>query len=328
MASHNLSVSGYTSVITATATVTENTTTGTTRSVTLKLTVKAKDTTYARDGYYSVSCEESGTSISSQSYVCPGSGSTAVTLFEETFNVTMNSDNTTATIDFSFSANIYSSSVGAYRTITGTITKLTLTETTFTLTISEGTGTSIVVKRSGTRIYNGATLYSGDVLTITFSANTGYTLKTHTVAGTTFTSGGTYTVSKNTTVKATATLNSYLLTVSTDDNISVTVYDELSGDYYVNGDYISHFTTITISFTTSNGYEVDTLTVNGTSYTDGVSLDVSSAITVIATSKALGLVYINTGSGFEAYQVYIYNGSSWDLYCPYVYNGSSWDMCA
>ena len=328
MASHNLSVSGYTSVITATATLTENTTTGSTRSVTLKLTVKAKDTTYARDGYYSVTCTQSGTSVSRKSYVCPGSSSSAVTLFEETFDVTMNSDNKTATINFSFSANIYSSSVGAYREISGTITTLTLTETTFKLTISKGTGTSITVKRGSSTLSNGATLYSGDVLTVTFGALTGYTLKTHTVAGKTFASGGNHTVTGNTTVKATASLNTYLLSITADDNITVTVYDEITGDYYVNGDSISHFSSITISYTTSSGYELDSLIVNGTSYTDGVSLEVSSAITIIASSKAQGLVYIYTGSGFEAFQVYIYNGSSWDLYCPYVYNGSSWSMCA
>ena len=39
-----------------------------------------------------------------------------------------------------------------------------------------------------------------------------------------------------------------------------------------------------------------------------------------------GLVYIDNGTSFEAYQVYIDNGSGWDLYIPYIDNGSSWDM--
>ena len=38
-----------------------------------------------------------------------------------------------------------------------------------------------------------------------------------------------------------------------------------------------------------------------------------------------GLVYIDNGTSFEAYQVYIYNGSGWDLYIPYIDNGSGWD---
>lgn len=41
---------------------------------------------------------------------------------------------------------------------------------------------------------------------------------------------------------------------------------------------------------------------------------------------ARGLVYIDNGSKFEAYQAYIDNGTSWDLYAPFVDNGTSWDM--
>lgn len=40
-----------------------------------------------------------------------------------------------------------------------------------------------------------------------------------------------------------------------------------------------------------------------------------------------GLVYIDNGSGFTAYQVYIDNGTSWDLCIPYIDNGTSWDLC-
>ncbi len=327
MASTNLSVSGYTSVIQATATVTENTTTGSTRSVTLKIAVKAVDTTYSRNGYYSVSCAESGTSVSSQYYTCPGSEDDAYTIFSQTFTVTMNSDNTTATIDLSFSANIYSSTVGAYREIEGTITTLTLTETTYTLTISAGTGTSITVKRSSTTLSNGATLYNGDVLTITFSASTGYTLSTHTVAGSTFASGGTYTVSSNVTVKATATLNTYLLSITTDDYCSVTVTDS-SGIEYVSGDYVTHFQSLAISPSVSSGYELGSLTVNSTSYTGDTTITVTGAVTIIVTSSPLGLVYIFNGSTYEAYQVFIYNGASWEQFCPYVYDGASWTMCS
>lgn len=39
-----------------------------------------------------------------------------------------------------------------------------------------------------------------------------------------------------------------------------------------------------------------------------------------------GLVYIDTGSGFTAYQGYIDNGTSWDLAVPYIDSGTNWDM--
>lgn len=41
-----------------------------------------------------------------------------------------------------------------------------------------------------------------------------------------------------------------------------------------------------------------------------------------------GLVWIDTGSGFESYQCYIDNGTSWDMCIPYIDNGTSWDMCS
>lgn len=41
-----------------------------------------------------------------------------------------------------------------------------------------------------------------------------------------------------------------------------------------------------------------------------------------------GFVYLDNGSGFDAYQVYIDNGSSWDLHIPHIDNGSGWDICS
>lgn len=43
--------------------------------------------------------------------------------------------------------------------------------------------------------------------------------------------------------------------------------------------------------------------------------------------KEGGLVYIDDGTTFVAYQVYIDNGTSWDLYIPYIDNGSDWNIC-
>jgi hypothetical protein len=41
-----------------------------------------------------------------------------------------------------------------------------------------------------------------------------------------------------------------------------------------------------------------------------------------------GLVHIDSGSGFDSYQVFIDNGTSWDLAIPYNDNGTSWDLCS
>lgn len=56
---------------------------------------------------------------------------------------------------------------------------------------------------------NGATLYYNDSLTITFAANTGYTLTVHTVNGNNFSSGSSHTVVGAVTVVSTAAANTY-----------------------------------------------------------------------------------------------------------------------
>ena len=49
-------------------------------------------------------------------------------------------------------------------------------------------------------------------------------------------------------------------------------------------------------------------------------------ITIKVTYDDEGVVYIDNGTTFEAYQIYIDNGTSWDLYVPYIDNGSGWDL--
>lgn len=40
-----------------------------------------------------------------------------------------------------------------------------------------------------------------------------------------------------------------------------------------------------------------------------------------------GLVYIDTGSGLEAYQAFVDNGTGWDLLLPHEDNGTGWVQC-
>ncbi len=53
----------------------------------------------------------------------------------------------------------------------------------------------------------------------------------------------------------------------------------------------------------------------------------SSAAKLVVTYQPKGVVYIDNGSKFEAYEIYIDNGSSWDKYTAHTDNGSSWDSC-
>lgn len=114
----------------------------------------------------------------------------------------------------------------------------------FTLSVSTGTGSTITVNRTtsalGTslaatgKLSNGASIYKGDKLQISFSPSTNYGIDTHTVNGSTFTSGNTHTVSGNVSVVVTA----YLLAsdvgasdanIGSNSTITVTKYNS---NYY------------------------------------------------------------------------------------------------
>ena len=41
-----------------------------------------------------------------------------------------------------------------------------------------------------------------------------------------------------------------------------------------------------------------------------------------------GIVYIDNGVSFDAYQAYIDNGTGWDLCIPYIDNGTDWTIVA
>ena len=69
----------------------------------------------------------------------------------------------------------------------------------YTLTITQDEGTSVSVTKGGQTISSGATIYAGDVLTISVTGGT------ITVNGSSFTSGNTHTVAGNVAVVSTAT---------------------------------------------------------------------------------------------------------------------------
>lgn len=81
---------------------------------------------------------------------------------------------------------------------------------TYNLSITAETGSTITVNRTSSpvgltgAISDGATIYAGDVLTITFEADSGYEIVTHTVNGASFASGGTHTVEADVVIVITA----------------------------------------------------------------------------------------------------------------------------
>lgn len=195
----------------------------------------------------------------------------------------------------------------------------------YTLSISAGTGSSITVKRGTTSLANGATIYYGDSLTVTFAASTGYSLATHTVNGTTFTSGNTHTVTGAVSVASTATLITYSLSITTNQGVTLNVIRTASpigggaNGLLSNGATLYHNDVLSVSYVLAGGYQLDAATVNGSA----VSSDpytITSNMTVIVTAVVGAMVYI----GNVAYQAYIGDGTIWKQYQAYIGNGSSW----
>lgn len=205
----------------------------------------------------------------------------------------------------------------------------------YTLSISRGNGTTITVKRNGTSLSDGATIYHFDVLSISISANTGYTIQTHTVNNTTWDSGN-YTVGGNVSVVATATLISYILSLNYSFNgvsISVNRTSSPIGSGSIgalrNGDKLYYNDVIEINYTISGAYQLLTATVNNIDISTAslpYSLTVRSNVVVSITAKLGAIVYI----GNEAYQAFIgtlVNGNAvWQQYQAFIGNGSTYDQ--
>lgn len=200
----------------------------------------------------------------------------------------------------------------------------------FTLSISQGTGSTISVKRNGTTLNNGATIYYGDVLAISISANTGYNINKHTVNGTNWTSGN-HTVTDAVSVISTATLITYTLSITTSaagvtPNIRRTSSPIGGGStgQINNGATLYYNDVISVNYTIGGAYQLQTATVNNVDISGETLPYVVTArqnIIVSITAKLGAIVYI----GNEAYQAFIGNGTDWVQCQAYIGNGSSWD---
>ena len=193
----------------------------------------------------------------------------------------------TKSVNISISSSIFVNPTGGgsqQYTIKGDSTTTAVSATTYALTISQGSNTSITVKRGSSTLSNGAILLAGDSLVITFGTSTGYTLTTHTVNGNTFTSGNTYSVSGNVTVKSAATLATYTLTI--DQGVGTSISVKKGSDTLTNNATIYYGDSLTISITANTGYSLTTNTVNGNNFTSG-TYTVTGAIVVAATASVL-----------------------------------------
>ena len=182
-------------------------------------------------------------------------------------------------------ARLYQSS-SAYTDVTGegsiSVTSITL----YTLTKDERTGSSITVNNTTVDTMNlasGALVASGDVLTISFSVDDGYNLDKHTVNDNPFISGNTHIVSGDVSVKSSASLKSYTLTIGANTGSTIMV---TRGDTALNnGDTIYHFDVITITFGAEIGYNLGEHTVNNEPFISGNAHTVKGAVSVYSSAS-------------------------------------------
>lgn len=160
----------------------------------------------------------------------------------------------------------------------------------FVLSISQGTGSTISVIRSGTALSNGSIISTGDSLTILFAAVTGYALVSHQVNTKDFNSGGVYSVASNVTVTSTAAVLSYSLTISQGNNTSITVnrtessYGGGAQGYLSNGSTVYYGDKLSISYAVDDGYTIETHKINSESFDSGTEYVAYQSVTVITTA--------------------------------------------
>ena len=150
-------------------------------------------------------------------------------------------------------------------------------------------GTLTVTTDTGT-LQSGATVEAGTSITVTATPDEGYELETLTVGGKTFTSGESYVVEANTEIEATfAEVPPTMYTVSWKaDNCDITV-KTAEGTTVENGDEVAEGTELTITATAADGYELESLTVNGDDFENGTTWKVAGDVTIVATVRGTGI---------------------------------------
>lgn len=205
----------------------------------------------------------------------------------------------------------------------------------YTLSLSATNSTVTVNRTSSPKqgaaqgyLQNGAKIYYGDVLNITYAANTGYRVSTATINSTAFNSGANHTVSSNVSVVISAVVLSFTVTKQIGAGASLTVYRSSSPNGggatgVLTGNTVYYGDVLILTATFDSGYGAESMSINDVEYLDNPhSVTVVENITIVIIAKALGFVYIDTGSTVEKYKILIDNGSAYEQYRAMIDTGS------
>lgn len=155
------------------------------------------------------------------------------------------------------------------------------------LNVTEGENSSLAVAEGETPLTDGTLVYKGDSLTVTYSADTGYDVVCTINGEEAGESPDTYVVGlcDDVTIVTTATLQTFDLSITVDENTTVTVVDSEENEYE-DGDTVAYGTELTITAAGNTGYTVATFTVNTVDKTESNpdTHSVTGDVTIAATS--------------------------------------------
>ena len=198
------------------------------------------------------------------------------------------------------------------------------TATLYTLTLDKGAGTNLVVdlysspfREPFSGFNSGAIICAGEVIRVWGSASSSaaYENFVMNVSGVgNVSTGTTVPVNGNITVKTTAQLKSYTLTVNADAHSLVTV--KRGTKTLTSGAKVSHFDVLSVKVSAKSGYKVSTAKINGTAISPdtAVSHTVSGPVTVTAAAKPLSNLFLDDGGTRRRVLLYIDDNGERALY--------------
>ena len=343
-------------ICSGTTTVTHNV--GGAKSITIAFAVNDRDEESYTCGDASASGTMALTTISIASYTLSISAGTGSTI---TVNRTSSPKKGAATGNLSNGATVYYSDVlkisfgagtnydlgthtvngstftsGSSHTVTKAVSVVaTATGKTYTITYNANGGSGTMANTTYTYATSGTVSLRENTFTRTGYTFLGWSLSS-TATTASYTDGQNWNRSNgnNYTLYAVWKLNTYTLSISAGTGSTVTV-DRTSSPKggastgsLNSGAIIYYSDVLNITFGAESGYEIETHTVNGSTFASGDSHTVTSAVVVVATAKQMGLVLVYGEASFQKYLIYIYNGADWDMYIPYVYDGAAWILCS
>lgn len=209
---------------------------------------------------------------------------------------------------------------------------------TYTLYTSTGEGTGITVNRTSSpvgatgRLVYGEALYTGDVLQISFSVQTGYRLTKHTVNHSTFRSGDSYIVESNVSIVTEAVLLTFALAIAASTGGTVVVNRTRSGGGSTgalsDGETLYYGDVLTVTYSPSLGYVLKSATLNEVAIESGASHTVTGDVAiVVAFDLVAGVVYVDTGESIIPCYAYVDTGTTMELLSIYADTGSEISPC-